>query len=159
MACAAGMGVCSLARATTEAEAADELIAVLGATLPCPRYAVAWLANPPSRIEHRCAASLEKATELREEVPSKRLYYAIDMRLARDRYAAVYRFRGTPTPAVVHAQFLANVVTLGGSDGKAGRHFSPLIVYGRSTVPLAPPMSLVVSPQPLEARKAMVFPR
>jgi hypothetical protein len=153
------MGAWSPAQARTEAEAVDELFAVLGATLPCTAYAVAWLAEPPSRIEHRCAASSGAATLLREEVPPGRVYYTVDMRTARERYASVYRFRGTAAPAVVLAQFLTGVVTLSDSAGALRRHSSPLIVYSRSTVPLTPPSSLVTGPHSLEGRRAMVFPR
>ena len=84
LALAASVGAWSPAEATSEAEAVDELIAVLGATLPCTRYAVAWLADSPSRIEHRCAISIDKAI-LGEETPAERVYYTIDMRAARDR--------------------------------------------------------------------------
>ena len=137
----------------------DELIAVLGATLSCKLYAVAWLADPPSTIEHRCAASIENTALLREEVPGERVYYTIDMQAAHDRYASVYRPRGSPTPPVVLAQFLAAVVTLASSEGTFGRHSSPLIVYSKSTVPLTPPASLVIGPRSPEAREAMVFLR
>lgn len=153
------MGAWYPAQARTEADAVDELFAVLGATLPCTRYAVAWLAEPPNRIEHRCAPSIETAALLREEVPAGRVSYTVDMRTARERYAAVYRFRGTATPAAVLAQFLTGVVMLTDSASALGRHSSPLIVYSRTSVPLTPPSALVTGPQRLEVRKAMVFPR
>jgi hypothetical protein len=145
------------ARGTTEAEAVEELVAVLGVTLPCPRYAVAWLAVPPNRIEHRCAASPEKVALVRQEVPKDRVSFAIDMQLARTRYAAVYRLRGTPTPAVVLAQFLAGVAALASTEVKIGPHGSPLIIYSESSAPLPQPVSLVGGPRPLEAKKAIVF--
>ena len=157
LALAASVGAWSPAEATTEAEAVDELIAVLGATLPCARYAVAWLADSPSRIEHRCAISIDKAI-LGEETPAQRVYYTIDMRAARDRYTSTYRFSGTPTPAVVLAQFLASFVTIAATEDRAGQHFSPLIVYSRNSAPLLPSASMVASPQVLEARKALAFP-
>ena len=156
MALAAGVGAWSPAEATTEAEAVDELIAVLGATLPCTRYAVAWLADSPSRIEHRCVVSIDKAMVIGE--PAERVYYTIDMRAARQRYTSTYRFSGTPTPAVVLAQFLASFVTIVGSEDTANRHFSPLIVYSRNSAPLLPSAALVASPQVLEARKTLAFP-
>jgi hypothetical protein len=151
----AGIGAWSVAEARTEAEAVDELFAVLGATLPCTRYAVAWLAEPPSTIEHRCAASIQTAALLREDVPAERVSYTVDMRAARERYASVYRFRGTTTPAAVLAQFLTGVVALADSTSALGRHSSPLIVYSKSTVPLTPPSALVTGPQRSEARKAI----
>ena len=157
LALAASVGAWSPAEATSEAEAVDELIAVLGATLPCTRYAVAWLADSPSRIEHRCVISIDKAI-LGEETPAERVYYTIDMRAARDRYTSTYRFGGTPTPAVVLAQFLASFVTIVGPEDRTGQHFSPLIVYSRNSAPLLPSASLVASPQVLEARKALAFP-
>ncbi len=155
----AGMGASPAAQARTEAETVDELFAVLGATLPCTRYAVAWLAEPPNRIEHRCAASIETAAVVREDVPTDRVSYTVDMRAARERYASVYRFRGTATPAAVLAQFLTGVVTLTDSAGALGRRSSPLIVYSRVTVPMTPPRSLVTGPHRREADKAMVFSR
>ena len=157
LALAASVGAWSPAEATSEAEAVDELIAVLGATLPCTRYAVAWLADSPGRIEHRCAISIDNAI-LGEETPAERVYYTIDMRAARDRYTSTYRFGGTPTPAAVLAQFLASFVTIAGPEDRAGLHFSPLIVYSRNSAPLLPSASLVASPQVLEARKALAFP-
>lgn len=157
LALAASVGAWSPAEATSEAEAVDELIAVLGATLPCTRYAVAWLADSPSRIEHRCAFSIDKAI-LGEEMPAERVYYTLDMRAARDRYNSTYRFGGTPTPAVVLAQFLASFVTIAGPEDRTGQHFSPLIVYSKNRAPLLPSASLVASPQVLEARKALAFP-
>jgi len=158
LALAASVGAWSPAEATTEAEAVDELIAVLGATLPCTRYAVAWLADSPSRIEHRCTVSIDKAILLGEGTPAERVYYTIDMRAARDRYSSTYRFGGTPTPAVVLAKFLASFVTIAGPEDRTGQHFSPLIVYSKSRAPLLPSASLVASPQVLEARKALAFP-
>lgn len=157
LALAAGVGAWSPAEATSEAEAVDELIAVLGTTLPCTRYAVAWLADSPSRIEHRCAISIDKAI-LGEETPAERVYYTIDMRAARDRYTSKYRFGGTPTPAVVLAQFLMSFATIAVPEDRAGQHFSPLIVYSRNIAPLLPSASSVASPQVLEARKALAFP-
>ena len=154
---AASAGTWSPAEATSEAEAVDELIAVLGATLPCTRYAVAWLADSPSRIEHRCAISIDKAI-LGEETPAERVYYTIDMRAARDRYNSTYRFGGTPTSAVVLAQFLASFVTIAGPEDRTGQHFSPLIVYSKNRAPLLPSASLVASPLVLETRKALAFP-
>ena len=158
LALAASMGTWSRAYATTEAEAVDELMAVLGATLPCTRYAMAWLADSPTRIEHRCAVSIDKAMVLGEGTPAERVYYMIDMRAARDRYTSAYRFGGTPTPAVVLAQFLASFVTIAGPEDRTGQHFSPLIVYSNNRAPLLPSASLVASPQVLEARKALAFP-
>ena len=158
LALAASVGAWSPAEATTEAEAVDELIAVLGATLPCTRYAVAWLADSPSRIEHRCAVSIDKAMVLGEGTPAERVYYTIDMRAARDRYTSTYRFSGTPTPAVVLAQFLASFVTIAATEDRTGKHFSPLIVYSRNSAPLLPSAALVASPQVLEARKTLAFP-
>ena len=153
------MGAWYPAQARTEADAVDELFAVLGATLPCTRYAVAWLADPPNRIEHRCAPSIEAAALLRDEVPADRVSYTVDIRAARERYASVYRLRGTAAPAVVLAQFLTGVVTLMDLAGASGRHSSPLIVYSRSIAPLTPPRSLVTGAHRPEAHKAMVFPR
>lgn len=158
LALAASVGAWSPAQATTEAEAVDELIAVLGATLPCTRYAVAWLETLPSRIEHRCPVSIEKAMFLGEDAPADRVYYTIDMQVARNRYTSAYRFGGTPTPAVVLAQFLASFVRIADPEYRAGKHFSPLIVYSRNGAPLLPSGSLVASPQVLEARKALAFP-
>lgn len=157
LALAASVGAWSPAEATTEAEAVDELIAVLGATLPCTRYAVAWLADSPSRIEHRCAVSMDKAMVLGEGTPTERVYYTIDMRAARQRYTSTYRFGGTPTPAVVLAQFLASFVTIAATEDRSGKHFSPLIVYSRNSAPLLP-ATLVASPQVLEARRVLAFP-
>jgi len=142
------------AQARTEAEAVDELFAVLGATLPCARYAVAWLAEPPSRIEHRCAATVESAALLRQEVPTGRVSYTVDMRVARERYASVYRLRGTATPSAVLAQFLSGVVALTDPASASGRRLSPLVVYSRSTVQLTPPSALVTGWNTSEARKA-----
>ncbi len=158
VALAASVGAWSPAEAMTEAEAVDELIAVLGATLPCTRYAVAWLADSPSRIEHRCAISIDKAMVLGEGTPAERVYYSIDMQVARNRYTSTYRFSGTPTPAVVLAQFLARFVTIAATEDRAGKHFSPLIVYSRNSSPLLPSVSLGASPQVLQARKALAFP-
>jgi hypothetical protein len=155
--CVVGIGACCPAHATTEAEAVDELIAELGAILPCQRYAVAWLALPPSGIEHRCAGSLEEATLLRQGMPGDRVYYTIDMETALDRYASVYRLRGTPPPAVVLAQFVENVATLAGSEEKLGSNFSPLMVYSKTNAPMIPPASMVI-PQVLPTRYVMVFP-
>jgi hypothetical protein len=153
------MGAWSAAQARTEVQAADELIAVLGATLPCTRYAVAWLAESPSRIDYHCIVSIEKAMLLREEGQTERVHYAIDMRAARNRYASAYRFRGTPTPAVVLAQFLEGVATRATSKGTLGRHSSPLIVYSKNTVPPPSPTSLVTGLQPSQTRKGTVHLR
>src|SRR5262245_41834242 len=153
-----GIGASSVAQARTEAEAVDELFAVLGATLPCTRYAVAWLAEPPKRIEHRCADSVGAVALLREEVPGEGVYYTVDMRAARERYASAYRFRGTAAPAPVLAQFLTGVVALTDSTGASGRHSSPLVVYSRRSVPLTPPSALVTGSRRSEAPEAMVFP-
>jgi hypothetical protein len=153
------MGGWSAAQARTEAQAADELIAVLGATLPCTRYAVAWLADSPSRIDYHCVVSTEKGMLLREEAPAERVHYAIDMRAARNRYASAYRFRGTPTPAVVLAQFLEGLAMRATSEGTLGRHSSPMIVYSRNTALPSSPTSLVTGLQPPEARKGTVLLR
>ena len=90
--CAAISGAALPVYARTEAEAADELIAVLGVTLPCPQFAAAWL-EPPTTIEYRCTPSIEGAIRLRESLPRERVGYIIDMQVARDRYASAYRFR------------------------------------------------------------------
>ena len=158
LALAASIGAWSRAYATTEVEAADELMAVLGASLPCTRYAVAWLEALPTRIEHRCDVSIDKATFLGVDAPAGRVYYTIDMQVARNRYTSIYRFGGTPNSAVVLAQFLASLVTIGGPEERAEKHFSPLIVYSRNRAPPLPSGSLVASPQVLEARKRLAFP-
>lgn len=155
---AASVGPWSPAEATSEGEAVDELIAVLGTTLPCTRYAVAWLANSSTRIEHRCAISIDEAMILGEETSAKTVYYAIDMKVARNRYTAAYRFGGTATPAVVLAQFLASFVAIAGPEDRTGQHFSPLIVYSRNSEPLLPSASMVASPQVLQLRKGLAFP-
>ena len=54
----------------------------------------------------------------------------IDMAAARDRYMSVYRVRGTPTPAVVLAQFLSSVAALEQS-GPPDIPGSPLMVYSK----------------------------
>ena len=155
---AASVGPWSPAEATSEAEAVDQLIAVLGATLPCTRYAVAWLADSSSRIEHRCAISIDEAMILGEETPAETVYYAIDMKVARNRYIAAYRFGGTPTPAVVLAQFLASYVAMADPAQRTGKHFSPLIVYSINRAPLLPSASMVASPQVVRLRKESAFP-
>ena len=118
--------------ATTEAEAADELIAVLGVTLPCPHFAAAWL-EPPTTIEYRCTPSLEGAIQLREALPRERVGYIIDMQIARDRFASAYSFRGKPASTVALAQFLTGETLSEQPSHKPGRHVSPLIVYSRSS--------------------------
>ncbi len=138
IACAASALACSPANARTEAEAADELIGVLGVTLPCPHFATAWL-EPTTTIEYRCTPSIEGAIRLRESLPRERVGYIIDMQVARDRYASAYGFRGTPTPAVALAQFLAGVTVSEQPRVKSGRHASPLIVYSRGRPSLEPP--------------------
>ena len=153
----ASVGPWSPAEATSEAEAVDELIAVLGTTLPCTRYAVAWLADSLSRIEHRCAISIDEAMILGEETSAKTVYYAIDMKVARNRYTA-YRFGGTATPTVVLAQFLAGFVAIAAPEDRTGQHFSPLIVYSRNSAPLLPSASMIASPQVLQLRKELAFP-
>jgi hypothetical protein len=132
---AASLAACPTASAKTEAEAADELIAVLGVTLPCPHFATAWL-EPPTTIEYRCTPSIEGAARLTESLPRERVGYIIDMQVARDRFASVYGFRGTPTPTIALAQFLAGVTVPEQSRAKSGRPASPLIIYSRATAPL-----------------------
>jgi hypothetical protein len=134
-ACAVALGAALPVYARTEAEAADELIAVLGVTLPCPHYAAAWL-EPTTTIEYRCTPSIEGAMRLRASLPRERVGYIIDMQVARDRYASAYGFRGTPTPAAALAQFLAGVTVPEQSRAKSGRPASPLIVYSRATASL-----------------------
>ena len=158
LAFAACVGVCSPAWATTEAEAVDELIAVLGATLPCPKYGVAWLADPPRQVEHRCAASAAEALTVSETVPRDRVWYLVDMDAARDRYMSVYRLRGTPTPAVVLAQFLSSVATLGQSS-PPDRPASPLMVYSKSVGAPAPSSAPVTPERPLTTPTTMIFAR
>ena len=131
-ACAASMCACLSAYARTEAEAADELIAVLGVTLPCPHFATAWL-EPPTTLEYRCTPSIDGAFRLREALPRERIGYIIDMQMARDRFAAAYRLQGSPTPTVALAQFLAGVTVPEPPRFKSGRPASPLIVYIRSS--------------------------
>jgi len=130
--CVAAIGATTWpVHARTEAEAADELIAVLGVTLPCPHYATAWL-EPPTTIEYRCTTSVENAISLRQSLPSERVGYIIDMQMARERFASVYGFRGRPASTVALAQFLAGVTFPEQPRHKAGRRISPLIVYRRS---------------------------
>lgn len=105
-ACAVALGAALPVYARTEAEAADELIAVLGVTLTCPYFAVAWL-EPPTTIDYQCTPSFDLAFQLREALPRERVGYIIDMQVARDRFASVYGFRGRPTSTVALAQFLA----------------------------------------------------
>ena len=143
------------AGATTEAEAVDELIAVLGATLPCPRYAIAWLEDTAGRIEHRCLTSPVKAALPSDQLQGQRVYYSVDMRAARSRFAQVYGVRGTPTPAAVLAQFLQRLAALPESVGSEGPHLSPLVVYSRSVTSLA--ASPVTVQQRSNTQKAMVF--
>lgn len=132
-ACASSVVACHAAHAKTEAEAADELIAVLGVTLPCPHYAAAWL-EPPTTIEYRCTPSIEGSIHLREAVPRERVGYVVDMRLARDRFASAYRFRRAATPAVALAQFLVGITVPEQPRAKSARHASPLIVYSKRFV-------------------------
>ncbi|MBL8528747.1 MAG: hypothetical protein JNL68_13755 [Burkholderiales bacterium] len=133
-ACAAAIGTTTTpVYAKTEAEAADELIAVLGVTLPCPHFAAAWLETPPATIEYRCTPSLEGAIRLRESLPRERVGYIIDMQVARDRYASAYRFRRTPTAPVALAQYVAGNAVPELPKDKLRGPVSPLIVYSRAT--------------------------
>jgi hypothetical protein len=130
-------------QATTEAEAVEEVIAVLGATLPCPKYAAAWLANRPLEIEHRCTSTALDAEDLNEHVRGRGVSYVIDMALARERYTSGYRARGTPTPPVVLAQFLSNLANLATWDS-ANHPPSPLMVYSKSGVlPVTSPSNTI----------------
>ena len=158
MAFAASVGASSPAEATSEGEAADELIAVLGASLPCTRYGVAWLEEHPSRIEYRCVTSTDEAMILGKEASGETVYFCIDMRVARNRYAAAYRFGGTPAAAVLLAQLLSRFVAMEGSRHRSGKHFSPLIVYSINSVPLPPSASMVSSLQVLQQRNELAFP-
>ena len=134
-ACAAIIGAALPVYARTEAEAADELIAVLGVTLPCPYFAVAWL-EPPTTLEYRCTPSVEGAFRLREALPGDRIGYIIDMQIARDRYASTYRFRRTPTAPIALAQYVAgHAVPEVPRDRQRGRG-STLIVFSRETASL-----------------------
>lgn len=144
-ACAASIVACPSASAKTEAEAADELIAVLGVTLPCPQFAAAWL-EPPTTIEYRCTPSIEGAIRLRESLPRERVSYIIDMQLARNRYASAFRIRGIPTSTIALAQFLAGIDGLDGRKDRAGRHASPLIVYSKGTASLDARRTVGASP-------------
>jgi|SRR5581483_5870328 len=137
LALAAGITVAIPVHATTEAEAVDELIAVLGTTLPCPRYALAWLEDGAGRIEYRCLTSPAQAGLPTEQLQAQRVYYNVDMRAARSRFAQVYGLRGTRGSAVVLAQFLQRLAALAESGGREGRQFSPLVVYSRSATSLA----------------------
>lgn len=132
-ACAASIGIILPVQAKTEGEAADQLIAILGVTLPCPRFAVAWLERPAT-IQYRCTPAIEGAIRLRETFPGERVGYIIDMQVARDRYASAYRFRGAATPAVALAQFLAGNTVPEMPRDRWKRHSSPVIVYSRATV-------------------------
>ena len=116
----------------TEAEAADELIAVLGVSLPCPYIAVAWL-EPPTTIEYRCTSSVELAFRLREALPRERIGYIIDMQVARDRYASAYRFRRTPTAPGGAGAIRGRQAVPELPKGKLRGPASPLIVYSRAT--------------------------
>jgi hypothetical protein len=143
------------AGATTEEEAVDELIAVLGVTLPCQQYAIAWLDDTAGRIEHRCSTAPVNADFPTDQLDSQRVYYSLDIRAARNRFAKVYRSRGTPTPSLVLAQFLQSLAVLADSGGSQERHFAPLVVYSRkATPPTATP--LAVRQRPV-AQDAMVF--
>ena len=130
--CAAAIGATSPVHAMTEAEAADELIAVLGVTLPCPYFAVAWL-EPPTTIEYRCTTAVEGALRLREALPRERIGYVIDMQVARDRYASAYRFRGTPTTPVALAQYVAGSAVPEPPKDRLRGPAAPLIIYSRAT--------------------------
>ena len=81
------------------------------------------------------------------------------MREARQRYASVYRFRGTPVPAIALAQVLASMNMLAGSRRTSARYSSPLIVYSSNTVQLVTAIPLVTGPQGLGPMKAIIFPR
>jgi hypothetical protein len=135
IACAASALACSPANARTEAEAADELIAVLGVTLPCPHFATAWL-EPPTTLEYRCTPSIDGAFRLREALPRDRIGYIIDMQVARDRYASAYRFRGRTIPAVALAQLLTGIEVPDRPRDKTRLRASPLIIYSRATASL-----------------------
>lgn len=137
-ACAASIVVCPSASARTEAEAADELIAVLGVTLPCPYFAVAWL-ELPTTFEYRCTPTVNGAFRLREVLPRERVGFIIDMQVARDRFASAYGFRGTPTPAVALARFLAQVDVHEWKRDERAPLASPPIVYSRGPAPLNAP--------------------
>jgi len=131
-ACAVALGAALPVYARTEAEAADELIAVLGVTLPCPHFAAAWL-EPPTTIEHRCTPSIDGAFRLREALPREQIGYIIDMQVARDRYASAYRVRGRTIPAVALAQLLAGIEVPDRPRDKTRHRASPLIIYSRAT--------------------------
>ena len=151
-------GSCSSTQAMTEAEAVDELIAVLGNSLPCRGYSLAWLADPPIRMEYQCAASSGEALTLGETAPLNRVRYLIDMGIARDRYTSVYRSRGTPTPPAVLAQFLSSVTALEQSN-PAKYQVSPLMVYSKR---LGMPTSPSTSPARERSREVpaiMIFAR
>jgi hypothetical protein len=134
-ACAASIVLCPSASARTEAEAADELIAVLGVTLPCPHFATAWL-EPPTTLEYRCTPSIDGAIRLREALPREQIGYIIDMQVARDRYASAYRVRGRTIPAVALAQLLAGIDVPDRPRDKTRLRASPLIIYSRATASL-----------------------
>jgi hypothetical protein len=155
LALAVGITIALPVHATTEAEAVDELIAVLGTTLPCSRYALAWLDDAAARIEYCCLASPAQTGLPTEQRQAQRVYYNVDMRVARSRFAQVYGLRGTPTPAAVLAQFLQRLAALPESGGSEGPHLSPLVVYSRSVTSLA--ASPVTVQQRSNTQKAMVF--
>ena len=146
------------ARAITEAEAVDELIAVLGNSLPCPRYSLAWLGDPPTRIEHRCAASTAEALTLGETALLNGVRYLIDIVAARARYMSVYRSRGTPTPAVVLAQFLSSLTALEQSTPPE-YPVSPLMVYSKGIVGPASPTAAFTQERPWGVPTIMIFAR
>jgi hypothetical protein len=155
LALAAGITIALPVHATTEAEAVDELIAVLGTTLPCSRYALAWLEDGAGRIEYRCLNSPAQAGLPTEQLQVQRVYYSVDMRVARSRFAQVYGLRGTRASAVVLAQFLQRLAALAESAGSEGRHFSPLVVYSRNATSLAAtPVRVQQRPN---TQKTMVF--
>jgi hypothetical protein len=152
---AAGITIALPVHATTETEAVDELIAVLGTTFPCSRYALAWFDDAADRMEYRCLASPAQAGLPTEQLQAQRVYYNVDMRTARSRFAQVYGLLGTPTPATVLAQFLQRLAALGESGGSEGRHLSPLVVYSRSATSLA--ATPVTVKQRSNMQKVMVF--
>jgi len=143
------------AGATTEDEAVDELIAVLGVTLPCQQYAIAWLDDTEGRIEHRCLTAPVNTSFSTDQLESQRVYYSVDMRVARNRFAKVYRSHGTRTPSLVLAQFLHSLVVLTDSAGSHERHFAPMVVYSRKgKSPTATPFAVRHGPG---GQEAMVF--
>lgn len=143
------------AGATTEEEAVDELLAVLGVTLPCQQYAIAWLDDTAGRIEHRCLTAPLNSGLSADQLQNQRVYYSLDMRAVRNRFTKVYRSRGTPTRSVVLAQFLHSLALLADSGGSHERHFAPLVVYSKKgTSPTATPF--VVPRRPV-TQEGLVF--